>query len=164
LELSDHFSARQALDPEIWLRWATAKGYAIPPALSDLVAPTEGHASSPTEGTQLFAGNITYTDAEYDEQLRQVTSAKSEAAASESNSSGDTKRIATLQKLVLAMAKEKYGWSLSNERNPATGTKSGSIYFDVIKHLGQGRGMDPDTIRLALQQAEKEFPGKDDTI
>lgn len=65
---------------------------------------------------------------------------------------------ATLQRLVLAMAKAKYRWE-PGEKNSATGTKAGSIYADVVEQLGEGRKVDPDTIRRVLQQAADDFPG-----
>jgi hypothetical protein len=147
LVVKDRFEAYQIVSPKSWVTWAAGKGYEIPPALADLVSPVKAKTPSLPIVADWFAGGVTSIDAAYDKRLAGSSDVKT--GELESTASGETKRLATLQKLVLAMAKEKYGWSSSSDKNPATGTKSGSIYSHVIKHLGDSRRVSEDTIRLA---------------
>jgi hypothetical protein len=154
LEVSFHRDGdRGAVDPVSWLKWAAKKGYEIPAPLAGLVPPTLDDVQ--LDDICRFAGGVTAIDAAYDKRL--APASKEQVGDLESTASSETRRLITLQKLVLAMAKEKYGWE-PGEKNPATGTKVGSIYADVIKQLGETRRIDADTIRRVLQQADKDFP------
>jgi hypothetical protein len=125
------------------------------PAEFDALAPNRWQ---PSEG--LFAGGITSIDCEFDPRIRSALD--SDTSNRESSTGGEKRRVATLQKLVLAMAKAKYGWQPDDKRSKATGEKAGSIYVDVLKQLGERRRIDADTIRGVLEQANSEFPGRED--
>jgi hypothetical protein len=56
----------------------------------------------------------------------------------------------TLYKMILGMARERYGYNPDSKRNAATGSNSGSIASDLEKH---GLEVDVDTIRKHLQAA-----------
>lgn len=56
----------------------------------------------------------------------------------------------TLYKMILGMARERYGYNPDSKRNAATGSNSGSIASDLEKH---GLDVDVDTIRKHLQAA-----------
>jgi hypothetical protein len=83
------------------------------------------------------------------------------ALGSSASRSAQTQRVRTLQRLVLGMAKGRYEW-MPGARNTATGEKDGSIAADVAEHLGEKRRLGADAIRDALNEAEREFPGKQD--
>jgi hypothetical protein len=128
--------------------FAMSLGWEIPSQLATLVAPGELHHAF----SEALPGGITAADAMYDERLREMNE-----GSPTSRPSAETRRINTLQKLVLAMAMAQYGWR-QGARNSATGSKAGSIYADVIKHLGETHSVDEDTIRDVLEQAAKDFP------
>lgn len=136
-----------------WLAWARAKNYDIPDELADLVPV---HSSEGAHDASVYAGGVTWVDAAYDKRLARA--GRQETDDGEASTSSETRRLSTLQRLVLAMAKAKYRWE-PGEKNAATGTKAGSIYADVIEQLGEGRRIDADTIRRVLQQAADDFPG-----
>jgi hypothetical protein len=81
------------------------------------------------------------------------------AAAAPTSTSGESRRLSTLQRLVLAMAKAKYGW-VRGARNEATGEKAESIYADVIAQLGEDRKIEAETIRKVLNEADDAFPSQ----
>lgn len=147
--------ARGLVAPEALFQWARSRGYQIPPQLAEAAGTTSDKALPLISDFIPYAGGITWVDALHDKRLRSVLA--EQTGGSDTSASGETKRLATLQKLVLAMAKAKYGWLPDGKRNPATGTKAGSIYADVAEQLGES--IDPDTIRDVLNQADKDFPG-----
>jgi len=139
-----------------WLGWAQAKNYRIPDELADLVPRDISEASLHPFDASRFAGGVTAADIAYDPRFAPaVTQGKREP---ELSASSETRRLSTLHRLVLAMAKAKYQWQ-PGEKNAATGTKAGSIYADIVEQLGEGRRVDADTIRRVLQEAADSFPG-----
>ncbi len=60
----------------------------------------------------------------------------------------------TLLKMILGMAKAKYGYVPKSERNTATGAKVGSIYADLEN---EGLSVDVKTIRKHLNVAVEKF-------
>lgn len=126
------------------------------PADIRLPSPNSEPPANPEPPSEYFRGGVTLLDAEFDSRLKQDEGRNPDVSAS-----GETKRWSTLQRLVLAMAKAKYDWMPDGRRNSATGEKTGSICADVVAHLGEGRRISPDTIRDVLNQADKDFPGKE---
>lgn len=60
----------------------------------------------------------------------------------------------SLLKMILGMAKAKYGYDSKNPRNPATGGNRDSILDDLQKH---DLAVSADTIRKYLKEASDKF-------
>lgn len=161
LVIGDPASAKVSLTQ--FIDWALTLNWSMPGQLRRL-SPNQQSTLPIRDDVQLFPGGLTWVDAHYDENLKAALEReqadKSAGSAASTSASGETRRTGTLLRLVLAMAKAKYGWS-PDKRNTATGEKGGSIYADVIAQLGEGRKVDADTIRIILEQANEDFPGRD---